>query len=255
MAESTPVSGATKEAGWYPDRANPNVQNYWDGQAWSAQRLWESGTWVDVELGPATGEVPVAEPSDDAGPLPPAPRPAAQPGANPYQNLPPHLSTPGTSGAGNPVVNTVTLGMLGVLVCSVIIIIGSLTPWVSISLAGHAFGSANGTDSSISDLIGINGWLTFAAGLILFLLVGFTAFSGQRVFRLSTLGLAVVTAGLAIYCLVRILQKISNVPTPLNSHIPNGSFGIDVSVAYGLIILLIGALGAVLFAFADFRTR
>jgi hypothetical protein len=145
--------------------------------------------------------------------------------------------------------------MLGVLVCSVIIIIGSLTPWVSISLAGHAFGSANGTDSSISDLIGINGWLTFAAGLILFLLVGFTAFTGERVFRLSTLGLALVTAGLAIYCLVRILQKISNVPTPLSSHIPNGSFGIDVSVAYGLIILLIGALGAVLFAFADIRTR
>ena len=36
--------GATPKApGWYPDRASPNDQSYWDGQNWTARRRWNSG--------------------------------------------------------------------------------------------------------------------------------------------------------------------------------------------------------------------
>jgi hypothetical protein len=53
-ARFSSASGTIKEPGWYPDRINPNVQNYWDGHGWSAQRRWEAGRWSDVEMGRPT---------------------------------------------------------------------------------------------------------------------------------------------------------------------------------------------------------
>ena len=36
--------------GWYPDISNPNVQRYWDGTRWSAQRVWAMRGWQESGL-------------------------------------------------------------------------------------------------------------------------------------------------------------------------------------------------------------
>lgn len=36
--------------GWYPDISNPNVQRYWDGTRWSAQRVWAMRRWQESGL-------------------------------------------------------------------------------------------------------------------------------------------------------------------------------------------------------------
>ena len=36
--------------GWCPDLSNPNVQRYWDGTRWSAQRVWAMRGWQESSL-------------------------------------------------------------------------------------------------------------------------------------------------------------------------------------------------------------
>jgi hypothetical protein len=36
--------------GWYPDAANPNVQRFWDGTRWSAQRVWNVRGWHESRV-------------------------------------------------------------------------------------------------------------------------------------------------------------------------------------------------------------
>lgn len=269
-AQSPSTSGTTKAPGWYPDRINPNIQNYWDGHGWSAQRRWMSGRWFDVQMGPSAGEVPLGASGGapgrgaasgagaGAGPVPRATPVAPPPGANPYVNLPPHLYAQATSlGQSRASANSVTIAMMGLLACSVIIIVGSLTPWITVSIGGIG-SSINGSDAGISSVIGINGWLTFAGGIVLFLLVGLTAVTGERVFRVSTVLLALAVTGLATYDMVRVVQKINSFPSASSSSIKDApsflNLHLDITVGWGLIILLIGAVGAILFALADLKS-
>jgi hypothetical protein len=36
--------------GWYPDASNPNVERYWDGTRWSAQRVWDVRGWHESNV-------------------------------------------------------------------------------------------------------------------------------------------------------------------------------------------------------------
>jgi hypothetical protein len=242
------ASGTIKAAGWYPDRINPTLQNYWNGHSWSAQRQWMSGRWFDVEMTPYAGGVL------PAGAVPHHARPS---GPIPYQNLTRPLYTPRPSIAPHRTsTRTVTLAMMGLLVCSVIIIVGSLTPWITVAF-GVLSSSVNGNDAGISTVIGVDGWVTFAGGILLFVLVGFTAFTGERAWRVCAVGLALAVGGFATYDLVRIIQKISTFSAASNSSGKVASSILthfDVNVGWGLIILLVGAFGAILFALGDLKS-
>src|ERR1700684_1808085 len=71
-----------KSPGWYPDRASPNDQSYWDGQNWTARRRWTSGQgWI------VAGDAP-PEALHDSSPPSAAPRLSA----NPYVSMAPARS-------------------------------------------------------------------------------------------------------------------------------------------------------------------
>ena len=231
-----------KEPGWYPDRVAPNVQKYWDGTGWIAQRRWLAGQWVSEPVpGMPTGAGAATTTATGAG------AGAAYPGfgSRPYAASP--------MGRGQQ--QTVTFGTIGLLISGVMLIVGSFTPWVTVSIASLSI-SASGTNSGISDLIGVNGWITFAGGVLVLVFVLMAAVSADAVFRTLTLLTAVVVTGFAVYDLVRIVQKISQQSPahPTFNGAPITALQANASVGWGLIVVVIGALGALLCAVGQARS-
>ena len=204
-----------RASGWHPDRIDPNLQNFWDGSGWTAHRRWVNGRWVDAGADAA------------APPLSLSP--------------PPHslLSPPSVDAT-----RTVTAGAIGLLVCSLLLVLGSLTPWISVSL-GSVHGTIAGTDAGISSLIGVNGWVTFAAGTILFVLAGLTMLSGEGMFSRVALLVSLIAGGLAVYDLIRILQKTPTFAASVHGFFQESGLSPDANVAYGLIIVVVASFGAV----------
>ena len=231
MAETSGASRAARDkvAGWEPDHVNPNLQRYWDGSAWTATRRWVAGQWIDESA-------PVAHASTSSSG-------AAPTNQNQYVRLPPPASASAVhtrhAAAVRPAVG-------GLLICSILLILGAFTPWLTISLAGHST-SVGGTDPGISQLIGVNGWITFSAGILLFVLACMIVVSREPLFQSVALLVALGTAGFAIYDLVRMLQKISQASSassnPLNAALQTKNY-----VGWGLIVTVVGACGALLFA-------
>lgn len=223
-----------QEPGWYPDRMSPNLQKYWDGSSWIAQRRWIAGKWVS--------ETPPGAP-EAAGAVPGAG--ATYPGFGTRASV-------STSQARLQTAPTVSGAGLGLLLSSVMLIVGSFTPWATVSLASLSY-SASGTDSSISDAIGVNGWITFACGLLLFILACMSMISPEPLFRSGALIVAVVATGFAVYDLVRIIQKTSHSANPSFNGQVIHQLTASASVGWGLIVAVIGAIGALLFAVGEAR--
>ncbi len=222
-----------KDPGWYPDRINPNLQKYWDGEAWTASRRWVAGQWLDAAAAPA------APTSGPPGPIPGyslAPAPA-------YGSTTPRAA-PRAS---------VTAGVAGLMFCSLLLILGSFTPWLTIGF-GNTTTSVAGTDSSISDLIGVNGWITFSAGIVLFILVCMLVISAEPLFRSVALVVALAAAGFAVYDLVRIIQKISQAASSSSSGL-GAAFRTDNHVGWGLIVAVVGGVGALVCAVGERNGR
>jgi hypothetical protein len=200
------------------------VQKYWDGSAWIAQRRWIDSRWVNEPPGGT---------ADASGAASFRPSSTSR-----------SVTTPTLTGAA-----------IGVFCSSVLIIVGSFTPWLTISFAAFS-GSASGTDGSISDLIGVNGWITFAGGLVLLIFFCLMAVSPAPLFGSITLVVAAVVAGFAVYDLVRIVQKISQASsvTPAFNASPLRGLQPDITVGWGLIVLVIAALGALAFAIVQARS-
>jgi len=230
---STPVSSGAdvgqgaagsnpKTPGWYPTRTNPSDQNYWDGQNWTGRRRWTTGKgWVVV------GDVP----GDSAGSTS---APERRLSANPY--VPMAVAKTTTTGL------TFNLGVLLLLVCGIALMYGSVGTWVN---ADRSLGIANltasfsGIDPGISTLIGINGWVTFIAGILLVVFACFEMMSEELQLAIFTTIIAALATVFAIYDMFRIVQKISQVPSPANA---------SVSVGWGLICVLSAAVLALLIA-------
>ncbi len=218
------TGGSPRAPGWYPGRANPNDQTYWDGQDWTATRRWTTDqVWL------VAGDAP-EEAIVDANPQRTGPRSPA----NPYVALAPARSK--ATGF------TVNVGVLLLLICGVALMYGSVGPWVHVS-GGVSFVnfhvSINGIDPAISTLIGINGWVTFIGGILLVIFACFEMTSEEiRLAILVTL-IAAVTTVFAVFDMFRVVQKISQLP-------PTASAG--VSVGWGLICVLSAAVLAVLIA-------
>ncbi len=215
-----------KEPGWHPDRINPNLQRYWNGSQWTASRRWVGGQWVDDAAGPATPTV-----------APAAPVPGYRHAAAPAHRS----TTPRAAPRG-----TVTAGLAGLMICSLLLILGSFTPWLTIGF-GNTTTSIAGTDSAISDLIGVNGWVTFAAGIALFILVCMMVMSAEPLFRRVARVVALAAAGFAVYDLARIIQKIAQAASASTNGI-GAAFRTDNHVGWGLIVVAVGGVGALVCA-------
>jgi uncharacterized protein DUF2510 len=263
-----------RDPGWYPDRMNPNVQKYWDGNGWTAQRRWVAGQWQPDLLQGAAAAATVpgrnpAPPSLQAPPPSPAGAPAVQ-GVPPGAPMPPrpdggfsytagyaggvapfspraHLPAAPRTAVPGRTTTSVSGSHVGLLVCSILLILGSFTPWVTVSL-GSFSASAAGTDSSISSLIGVNGWITFSGGILLFILVCMAVINPEPIFRSAALIISLIVAGFAVYDLVRIVQKISQSAHPAFNNAPISQLQVNASVGWGLIVAVIGGLGALVCA-------
>jgi len=211
-------AGVPKSPGWYPDRASPNDQSYWDGQNWTARRRWTSGKgWL------VAGDAP-PDAMHDSSPPSAAPRLSA----NPYVSVAPSRSK--TTGF------TFNLGVFLLLVCGIALMYGSVGAWVhlsgSVGVADLRV-SLNGIDPGISTLISVNGWVTFIGGILIVIFACFEMTSEDIQLGILTTLIAGVTTVFAIYDMFRIVQKISQVPS---------SAGANASVGWGLICVLTAAV-------------
>lgn len=216
-----------REPGWEPDRRNPNLQRYWDGSEWTAARRWVSGQWFDETL------LPPRTPSmlENAG-----------------SSV--HASASAKVRRERQTV-TVTAGFGGLFICGVLLILGSVTPWVTVSFVDQST-AVQGTDITISHAFLVNGWFTLPIGILLLLLTFLGVTSGERVIRGTLLLLSLAGAAVAVYALVRILQLISQSSAPTFNGVPiKLPVQPNASVGWGLIVLVIGALGAVLCALSE----
>ena len=235
-------SSPPKEPGWYPVRSNPNEQTYWDGTDWTRRRRWGVGTgWTEVGVTPNV--VPVAEPEG------PAPRHAA----NPYTANRQPRSLAGVAGGGP----SVTVANFLLLASGITVMLASVTTWVgsTLSAAGVVSGSGaglslssttSGVDPSISNVIGVNGYVTLTAGAVLIVFAGLMMVSDDTGIRLFAALFALATVGLAIYVVVRLLQKINA------AHVPHGA---SLDIGWGAILVLGASFVAALVAISELRAR
>jgi hypothetical protein len=229
MTEIGGTSRTTRDKvpGWEPDHINPNLQRYWDGSAWTSTRRWVAGQWVDESL-------PDGEPSTGSA----TDRVA-------YRDV--RLSQRNAAAVQPRAAVTVRPAVGGLFLCSILLIVGSFTPWITVSFAGRSI-SGSGTDISISHEFLVNGWFTFSAGALLFILACMIVSSGDAFFHSMAVLFSLLSAAFGIYALVRILQSISQaLPSTLNAG-PLQAVKPDAGVGWGLIVVLIGSAGAVVCA-------
>jgi hypothetical protein len=237
-----PSATTPKKPGWYPVRSNPNQQSYWDGTDWTGRRHWTVGAgWTEVGVTPDF--VPVAEPE---GPTP-------RLSANPYTART-QPRTPTAAAAGAP---GVTVANFLLLASGITVMLASVTTWVSSSVsslgsvggrgASLSLSSAtSGVDPSISAIIGLNGYVTLTAGVVLVVFAGMMMASNDPGIRTFAAFFALVTVGFGIYVVVRLLQKINEL------HVPQGA---SVDLGWGAILVLGAAIVAALLAISQLRTR
>jgi hypothetical protein len=227
---SHPGDAPAKEPGWYPSRANPNEQSYWDGETWTAKRRWTVGGWVEH------GTVPPAAAGDGA------PAPAPRPPANVYA---PQAASPRSSSA--PV--ALSIGTLLLAVSGIALMYGSVGTWVNVSGSVRATDfhlSVDGTNPIISHLIGIDGYATFIGGIVLLVFAAVAMTNDDRFLSIFVAVVAGVVTVLAVYDMFRMVQKISQVTT---------SAGSSVSVGWGLICVLAAAVLAFVVALTQVVSR
>jgi hypothetical protein len=225
------TGGSPKASGWYPDRSSPSDQMYWDGQSWTARRRWTAGNgWV------VAGDSP-DEAVSNSKPVPTNRRLSS----NPLGATAPRRTT--ATGF------TFNLGVFLLLVCGIALMYGSIGPWVHVSGSvgvADLHVSVNGIDAGVSTLIGVNGWVTFIGGILIVIFACFEMTSEELQLSILTTLIAATTTIFAIYDMVRIVQKLSQVPS---------TAGADVSVGWGLICVLSAAVLATLIALVGLLQR
>jgi hypothetical protein len=225
-----PPGAAPTDPGWYPAGNNPNEQAYWDGQHWSRSRHWSVNGWVEEGGGaPATAV-------------------AAAAAASPRSSAVPYSQAAFSKQRSAPA--TLSLGILLLMVSGITLMYGSVGSWVKVtgSVGGAAFfhASINGIDPGVSNLIGLNGYVTFIGGIVLLTFAGLAMTNDDMLLAILT---AVVTAAIlvfAIYDMFRVVQKLSQVTT---------SAGSSVSVGWGLIAVLSAAVVAMVVALVRLASR
>ncbi len=135
-----------------------------------------------------------------------------------------------------------SLGVLLMVASGIALMFGSVGSWIHVSGAVGALsfhGSLNGLDQGVSTLIGVNGYVTFIAGVVLLVFGGLALTNDDLGLAIVTAFAAGVTLVFAAYDMFRIVQKISQATPPP---------GTTVSVGAGLICVLSAAVLAMLVA-------
>ena len=208
-----PTGAAPKDPGWYPMGTNPNDQSYWDGQTWTGRRHWTVNGW-----------------SEEGDAMPAAASTATAPvGGRRATRTPRPLQARSTSSP-----TSLNIGVLLLMVSGIALMFGSVGSWIHASgsvgiVTFH--GTINGTDPAISQLIGVNGYVTFIAGIVLLVFGGLALANDDELLGRPHVRCCRVTLVFAVYDMFRIVQKISNVTVPANS----------ISVGAGLICVLSAA--------------
>ncbi len=220
------MGGTPKTPGWYPSRSTPNDQTYWDGESWTARRRWTAGQgWL------VAGDAPGDATTDASAPPSGTPRGAAAQ----FAGL---ASTRRSKAMGF----TFNLGVLLLLVCGIALMYGSIGEWIHVSGdlgVANLHVSSAGIDPGISNLITVNGWVTFIGGILIVIFACFEMTSEELQLGILTTIISAVTLIFAIYDMFRIVQKISQVPAAAAA---------DISVGWGLICVLSAAVLATLIA-------
>jgi hypothetical protein len=140
------------------------------------------------------------------------------------------------------------------LVCGILMMVGSVTAWVSVTLLGHTI-SVAGSDGAVSAAIGVNGWITFTGGVALIVLGGLLLISSDPSLRLVATMVAVASLGFAVYDVARILDKLSQTDTSAAklAPLPLKFFGGE-HIGFGLILVLVASVGATLAAVVEQRS-
>lgn len=152
-----------------------------------------------------------------------------------------------------------TLSTVVLFLCAALVIVGSLTPWVTLSVASLSV-SSDGNQSGLSTLMGagVNGWFTFVGGIALLLIGALMIASRKRALRQLALLLAVATLGLSGYDMARVAYKVSasgTYPKGLPSSVTRAfTLTNHLGVGFGLILLLAAALVAMFAAAAELRS-
>ena len=77
---------------------------------------------------------------------------------------------------------TVSAGFGGLFICGVLLILGSVTPWVTVSSANQSI-SVQGINITIAHSFLVNGWFTLPIGIVLLLLTFLGVTSGEPLIR------------------------------------------------------------------------
>jgi Mn2+/Fe2+ NRAMP family transporter len=101
-------------------------------------------------------------------------------------------------------------------------------------------------DPTVSSTIGINGYVTLTAGVVLMVFAGLMMVSDDSGIRIFASLFALATVGLGIYVVVRLLQKINE------ARVPHGT---SVNLGWGAMLLLGAAVVGALVAISELRAR
>jgi hypothetical protein len=135
---------------------------------------------------------------------------------------------------------------VALLLAGVLVIVGSITSWISVSLFGHTV-SVAGTDRVISNAISINGWITVALGIVILLIGALMMVSPEASLRLLAICITGLTLGFSTYYVVRVVQELSKAHAAAARYAGFGrSFPVSEHIGWGLVVLLVAAVGAVI---------
>ena len=112
----------------------------------------------------------------------------------------------------------------------------SALPWVTSNYLHH-YTKVAGTEGWITKAIASNGWLTFTGGATLVFMGALMLLSSVYALRIITTLLSFITAGIASYDTVRMVQRIHDArfhgSNLLSIHLPGA-----IHLGYGLIVIL-----------------
>jgi hypothetical protein len=217
---------ATSRPGWYSDPSGALQLRYFDGTAWTAHV--------------SNGVVPAA-PQPTAGYLA-AGQPVA-PGTWPAAGYPAYTGYGQLGPVGPPAVDRVkTTGLVLVLVGGLLMALGALFPWESVSVPGVY----SGTLASVKGTSEGAGPVAIVAGLVVALLavLVLTGTTGRRKTGIATLVISAVS-------LLFVFGNYSSISKDVDS----APAGVTANIGIGLIFAIIGGIMAAIASIALIRKR
>jgi hypothetical protein len=137
-----------------------------------------------------------------------------------------------------------SVGVFLTVVAGIALMYGSVGTWIQINGsvgAVHLSASLNGIDQGITNLIGMNGYVTFIGGIVVLVLGGLALSSEERLLVILTTLVTLAALVIAIYDTVRTVQKIQALPANVLPH---------VNIGWGLICVLSAAVLAMVISLA-----